>query len=411
MKNLLILFLLISNILASQNKVVDSIFSTSLDENREFWVKLPETYSLNSDQKYPVVYLLDGFSLQNTLETIYDNYWGHYLPHMILVGISNKNNRTRDLTTSQIKTRRGSVVNVETGGATKFTQFIENELIPHIDNTYPTTPYRTIIGHSYAGLFTINTLLNHNYLFNNYIAIDPSLDWDNQKLLKEAKEKMVKENYNGKSLFVSLAAEQLHMWNEEINMLNIMDDTSEFTLFARSIIEFSTFVKSQKQNGLSFSWKVYEEDLHGTVPLPSIRDGLVFLFKWYQFKSPQKYNNPETSVEELTELLKKQEQIYSTNFGYSFPPMIEEMLNGYGYMNLQMGQPEKAFVFFKLNIEYFPKSPNAYNSMADYYEAQNDISNAIIFTKKATELSDNEYYKNRILELKKNNRRDDLEGQ
>ena len=411
MKNLLILFLLISNILASQNKVVDSIFSTSLDENREFWVKLPETYSLNSDQKYPVVYLLDGFSLQNTLETIYDNYWGHYLPHMILVGISNKNNRTRDLTTSQIKTRRGSVVNVETGGATKFTQFIENELIPHIDNTYPTTPYRTIIGHSYAGLFTINMLLNHNYLFNNYIAIDPSLDWDNQKLLKEAKEKMVKENYNGKSLFVSLAAEQLHMWNEEINMLNIMDDTSEFTLFARSIIEFSTFVKSQKQNGLSFSWKVYEEDLHGTVPLPSIRDGLVFLFKWYQFKSPQKYNNPETSVEELTELLKKQEQIYSTNFGYSFPPMIEEMLNGYGYMNLQMGQPEKAFMFFKLNIEYFPKSPNAYNSMADYYEAQNDISNAIIFTKKAAELSDNEYYENRILELKKNDRRDDLEGQ
>ena len=322
---------------------------------------------------------------------------------MILVGISNKNNRTRDLTTSQIKTRRGSVVNVETGGATKFTQFIENELIPHIDNTYPTTPYRTIIGHSYAGLFTINTLLNHNYLFNNYIAIDPSLDWDNQKLLKEAKEKMVKENYNGKSLFVSLAAEQLHMWNEEINMLNIMDDTSEFTLFARSIIEFSTFVKSQKQNGLSFSWKVYEEDLHGTVPLPSIRDGLVFLFKWYQFKSPQKYNNPETSVEELTELLKKQEQIYSTNFGYSFPPMIEEMLNGYGYMNLQMGQPEKAFMFFKLNIEYFPKSPNAYNSMADYYEAQNDISNAIIFTKKAAELNDNEYYKNRILELKKIN--------
>ena len=385
-----------------KKEFVDTIFSTSLSENREFWVKLPDSYKSNSDQKYPVVYLLDGFSLQTTLETVYDNYWGHYLPHMILVGISNKNNRTRDLTTSQIKMRRGSVVNVETGGATKFTQFIENELIPHIDNTYPTTPYRTIIGHSYAGLFTINMLLNHNHLFNNYIAIDPSLDWDNQKLLKETKEKMSKENYKGKSLFVSLAAEQLHMWNEEINMLNIMDDTSEFTLFSRSIIEFSTFVESQKQNGLSFSWKVYEEDLHGTVPLPSIRDGLVFLFKWYQFKSPQKYNNPETSVEELTELLKKQEEIYSTNFGYSFPPMIEEMLNGYGYMNLQMGQPEKAFMFFKLNIDYFPKSPTAYNSMADYYEDQNDIPNAVRFVKKAAELSDSEFYKKRILELKKN---------
>ena len=156
MKNFLVLFLLTSNILVSQNKVVDSIFSTFLDENGEFWVKLPEDYKPKNNQKYPVVYLLDGFSLQTTLEIIYDNYWGHYLPHMILVGISNKNNRTRDLTTSKIKMRRGSVVNVETGGATKFTQFIENELIPHIDNAYPTTPYRTIIGHSYAGLFTIN---------------------------------------------------------------------------------------------------------------------------------------------------------------------------------------------------------------------------------------------------------------
>jgi len=82
--------------------------------------------------------------------------------------------------------------------------------------------------------------------------------------------------------------------------------------------------------------------------------------------------------------------------------MIEEMLNGYGYMHLQMGQPEKALMFFKLNVEYFPKSPNAYNSMADFYEAQNDIPNAIRFTKKAAELSDNEYYEKRILELKKN---------
>ena len=70
MKSFLVLFILTSNILVSQNKVVDSIFSTSLDENREFWVKLPDNYKPNSNQKYPVVYLLDGFSLQTTLEII-----------------------------------------------------------------------------------------------------------------------------------------------------------------------------------------------------------------------------------------------------------------------------------------------------------------------------------------------------
>ncbi|MDX1701948.1 MAG: alpha/beta hydrolase-fold protein, partial [Melioribacteraceae bacterium] len=250
---------------AFETAIIDTLYSELLQEHREFWVKFPENYNPNSSAKYPVVYLLDGFSLKKNLEIIYNNYWGHYLPHMILIGISNKTNRTRDLTTSKINRRRGNVMDEDTGGAENFTRFIEKELIPYIDNKYPTTPYRTLIGHSYGGLFTINMLINHKHIFENYIAIDPSIDWDNQKLLKEAKQKLISENYEGKSLFVSLAAEQLHMWNEEITMENIMDDSSEFTLFARSIIDFSTFATTQKQSGLNFSWKVYKEDLHGTV--------------------------------------------------------------------------------------------------------------------------------------------------
>lgn len=379
-----------------ETEVIDSLFSDVLNESREFWVRLPENYSPNSKTKYPVVYLLDGFSLKDNLETVYNNYWGHYLPHMILVGISNRTNRTRDLTISQIKERRGEVMDVNTGGADNFRQFIEKELIPYIDKTYPTTSYRTLIGHSYAGLFALDVLINNSHLFKNYIAIDPSIEWDNQKLLIQAKEKLKSESFKGKSLFVSLAAEQLHMQNEAVTIDNIMEDASEFTLFARSIIDFSNFASSQKQNGLNFSWKVYPEDLHGTVPLPSMRDGLVFLFKWYQFKSPQKYNNPKTSVEELREMLKDQERVYSNNFGTPTPPMIEELLNGYGYMNLQMEQYEKALLFFNLAIEYYPNSPNGYDSMADYYDAQKDYAKALKFVTKAYELSENNYYRERI---------------
>lgn len=384
----------------SQTEITDSLYSKTLEEYRDFWVKLPENYNPNSNTNYPVIYLLDGFSLKNTLETVYENYWGHYLPHMILVGISNRTNRTRDLTTSQIKMRRGNIMDTETGGAEKFTKFIEKELIPYIDNTFPTTPYRTLIGHSYAGLFTINMLVNHVHLFKNYIAIDPSIEWDNQKLLIEAKEKLKAGNFKGKSLFVSLAAEQLHMQNENITLENIMDDTSEFSLFARSIIEFSNFTASQKQNELSFFWKVYHEDLHGTVPLPSIRDGLISVFKWYQFKHPQKYNNPNTTVEEIVSLLKNQADIYTSHFGYPTPPMIEEMLSGYGYMNMQMGQPEKAYLFFKMNIDYYPNSANAYDSMADYYEFEEDNDNAIKHATKAFELSRTDYHKNKLKQFK-----------
>ena len=384
-----------------QNRIVDSIFSKTLGESRDFWIRLPDNFQPNSDKKYAVIYLMDGFSLESTLKAVYGNYWGHYLPHMIIIGVSNRSNRTRDLTTSQIKMRHGRAFNSETGGAETFTKFMEKELIPYIDSKYPTIAYRTLIGHSYAGLFTINILVNHKHLFQNYIAIDPSLDWDDQKLLNQAKEKLKTEDYNGKSLFVSLAAEQLHMWNEEITIDNIMEDASEFTLFARSIIEFSQLAKSQNQNGLNFSWNIYPEDLHGTVPLPSMRDGLIYVFKWYQFKSPQKYNNPETPVEELVSLLKEQEQIYTKHFGVPTAPMIDEMLNGYGYMNMEMGQPMKAFMFFKMNIKYNPKNATAYESMADYYESENDKKNAIKYLNKAFELSGNDYYKQKVEELNK----------
>jgi len=99
----------------SMETISDSLYSNILNEQREFWVQLPENYSPNDSLKYPVLYLLDGMSLKNNLETVYGNYWGHYLPHMILVGISNQEYRTRDLTISKVETRRGGSMNDETG--------------------------------------------------------------------------------------------------------------------------------------------------------------------------------------------------------------------------------------------------------------------------------------------------------
>lgn len=385
----------------ADTKIIDSIYSKALNSYRHFWVKLPENYNSKSNTKYPVIYVLDGFSLQSNIEAVYANYWGHYMPHMILVGISNRTNRTRDLTISKIEMRRGSTMQTESGGAEHFTAFIEFDLMPYIDKTFHTSSYLTLIGHSYAGLFAINTLLNHSHLFTNYIAIDPSIEWDNQKLLIQAKEVLKTKSFKNKGLFVALAAEQLHMQDASVTIDNLMEDTSEFSFFARSIVEFSQYALTQKQNDLNFMWKVYPEDLHGTVPLPAMRDGLVSLFEWFQFKNPQKYNNPNTSVEELHEMLRAQEAIYNANFGYKSPPMVEELFIGYGYMNLQMEQPKKAHLFFKMAVEYYPESANSYDAMADYYLSQNNNLKAIEFLTKAYEISGNAYHKEKLDALKK----------
>ena len=249
--------------------VLDSLHSKVLNESRSVYVQLPDSYDPDSSIKYPVVYILDGDVLLNALYTVHSFYSGGFMPEMIMVGISNGENRTRDLTTSVIDP---SLINEENGGADKFMNFIEEELIPFIEAKYPVTDYRTLIGHSYGGLFTVNALINYSHLFENYIAIDPSMDWDDQKLLIQSKTVFTKENYSNKSLFMSLSG-QLHQSDKSITIDNVMKDTTDITLFSRSNIEFSNVIRSNKANDFIFEWKFYPNDLHGTVPLPSIMDG------------------------------------------------------------------------------------------------------------------------------------------
>lgn len=374
----------------------DSVYSEVLQESRDFWVQLPDGGNINPNLKYPVVFILDGGVQMSALATVYDFYWGNYLPKMILIGISNRINRTRDLTTSDIKNP-----NMETGGAEKFTEFLEKELIPLLEDKYPVTSYRTLIGHSYAGLFTINTLINHSQLFANYIAIDPSLDWDDQKFLKEATAKIKTKKLDGKSLFITLAS-PLDREDEKATIEDVLKSNSENSLVSRSKLQFiDAAEKSATNNHLNILWKYYPEDIHGTVPLPSILDGMKWLFDWYQLKDAAVYNNPETPVEVLKKHIDERAKVLSEHFGYPAPPADEEMLNMGGYMFLQMGQPEKGKLFFETQVKYYPWSINAWDSMADYYIAQKDTKHAIEHLQKAYEISGNGSFKKKMDELKK----------
>ncbi len=378
---------------------IDSLYSNVLQESREIYIQLPESFDSESDTKYPVVYILDGDVMLNALHTVHSYYNGGFMPEMILIGISNSENRTRDLTTSELSERRGQAYHQENGAAEKFALFIESELIPFIENQYPVTNYRTLIGHSYGGLFTVNMLLKHTDVFENYLAIDPSMDWDEQKLLQESKEILSQNSFVGKSLFVSLGG-QLHMADTDITIDNVMKDTTELTLFSRSNIELSEIAKANKDNGLNFYWKFYPNDLHGTIPLPSIMDGLIDIFSWYQMEDINKFNDPETPKEVLYDIIKRREAKLKSHFGYAVAPYPNFLFNMSGYMSMDLGKPEKALMYFQLNTEYFPNDANAYDSLADYYEAQNDTENALKNVTKAYELSGSDYHKKRMEELK-----------
>jgi tetratricopeptide (TPR) repeat protein len=242
--------------------------------------------------------------------------------------------------------------------------------------------------------------VNHSDLFANYIAIDPSLDWDNQKLLKHAEEVLNDKNFKGKSLFMSMSG-QLHLQNSDITIDNVMQDSSEYTLFARSIIEFANSASNNPQNELNIQWKFYPQDLHGTVVLPSILDGLIYLFNWYPIEHTDMFNSPDTPEYELIDLIRSREKKLKEHFGYFVPPFDVELLTMLGYMNMEWGELQKSLAFFQLAVEYFPQSAKAYDSLADYFVAQDDFENALNSLTKAYEFSGDDQYKNRMEKLKK----------
>jgi predicted alpha/beta superfamily hydrolase len=90
---------------------------------------------------------------------------------MIVVGIGNTD-RIRDMTPSESKMFGNS------GGAENFHRFITAELIPHIENRYPASSEKMIMGHSLGGLFSLYSLVQAPGFFDAHIAISPSIQYN-----------------------------------------------------------------------------------------------------------------------------------------------------------------------------------------------------------------------------------------
>ncbi len=65
---------------------------------------------------------------------------------------------------------------------------------------------------------------------------------------------------------------------------------------------------------------------------------------------------------------------------------IESEVNTIGYRLLQMKKPDEAVEIFKINVELYPDSANAYDSLAEGYMNQGNRELAIKFYKKSLEL-------------------------
>jgi uncharacterized protein len=149
--------------------------------------------------RYPVIYSTDGNFSFDVLKGL---SWsmqlsGRDAPRFILVGISYPGDcplagallRARDLTfpryprLSTAPVPFEGVPTVEEGskdfyGAEDFQRFIAEELIPLIDDKYPTLAGdRSYFGHSAGGGFGLFTMLSNSRLFSKYIISSPGITY------------------------------------------------------------------------------------------------------------------------------------------------------------------------------------------------------------------------------------------
>jgi hypothetical protein len=323
------------------------IKSQVLGEERAVLVRLPPAYAARGGERFPVLYMTDGDAhIQHTGSTVGFLARNNRMPEMIVVGITNTD-RTRDLTPTRVEQLPGNP-NVRfptSGGADKFLKFIETELVPLVESKYRTQPFRALAGHSLGGLFAVHAMLTRPELFNSYIAVSPSLQWDNFVMLDRVKEffKSHKGYERERTLFASLGDEQ-------------GDIADGYGLFREAL---------QRQQTKGFVWEAvrYEDEDHGSVVLRSHYAGLRKVFDGWQFPRDPNTGAIAGGFKGVEEHFRK----LSARLGYAIQ-VPEPLMNQVGYQLLFQNNVEEAINAFKLNVERYPGSANVYDSLAEAYE-------------------------------------------
>jgi predicted alpha/beta superfamily hydrolase len=313
--------------------------SSILNEEREILVYTPPGYDLSSDT-YPVMYVLDGgFHFHHASGIIQFMASQGMIPPTIVVAIVNVD-RGRDFSPTQLKDKP------KTGGAEKFMGFLNEELIPYIDQNYHTNSHTTIVGHSLGGTFVTYAFLENPDLFDGYIAISPYLMYDDNLLVNKTSE-MLKPNYKDhKFMYVTLGDEPDYY---------------------EAVGNFVKTIKSANPEGLEFYYTQMPEENHGSIPHRSIYNGLEKMYSDWKL--------PKEAYAEGLAAIDKHYQKVSDKFGYEIETP-EYVINLLGYNYLGKNNMDEAIKIFQENVKRYPKSANVYDSLGEAYEKNDQVDQA-----------------------------------
>ena len=328
--------------------------SELLDEDRELSVYLPNGYASSEERRYPLVVLLDGrmafTSMASVIHTLSE---GSTIPRSIVVGISNTN-RWRDLTPVEGFGIPG------TGGGELFLQSLANEILPYIDSHWRTNGFRIFSGHSLGGLTALNVLQAKPDLFDAYIVLSPSLEWDDGFMNDRLRR------------FLSEDRDQ-----ETMLYLAIADERMERPYYDRLV----QLLRDQAPPNLVWVSEVFEEhDDHMSIRVTGGLAGIRWVFRDWRLTSNRISVMSEKEIEEHYARATRR---------YKEPRALTMWeITDAGYWVLYDDETvDQAMAFFHLAIERWPDHPFPYSCLGEGFERTGRLEEALEQMERALQMA------------------------
>ena len=335
--------------------------SAKLAEDRTLYIATPANYNSATNQRYPVLVLLDANDEPQFTAAVANVAFlasRGAIPDMLVVGITNGKDRTRDMTPAAIGTTAKNFPTA--GGSRVFTDFILDEVLPRVRSHYRTLPTTVLAGHSFGGLYALDVAATRPGAFTGIVAMSPSLWWNDSTPARDYATAIAKMS----------AATRLFATSGGLEAP--IDVTTKI---------FAARLDSIKPPTLAFAYRFYPEDTHGLTPEPSLIDGLRFVFAPVSLaKTPMMALGPNSDSATVVKAITESEDAYVRGARtLGLPDRFPEMqLNNIGYAVLQgLKMPKVAVWIFRKNVANYPDSPNVYDSLGDGLLAAGDSSSAL----------------------------------
>lgn len=372
-----------------------TISSSILGEERPYTIYLPDSYtdSTYTYKKYPVLFSLAGGDLlaKGITKNMSFNPVSK-IPEVILVSIpfSNFIKYHSYLTPTRANKlpdgREIPALLDVTGRGNDFLTFLSDELLPHIDSTYRTLPYRILTGHSIAGLFTLQTYLSKKKYFQAFIAIDPSLWWDEQIVVKQMEKQIAQEQIPGGNVYLAMASRP-----REGSLREGMNGP---------INKFKNLLQLKSSKNLHFSFQDFPNEHHNSVWPFAFYNGLMHVFQGYQPAPDQFSERPETILPHFQKI--------SARLGVDLLPpesLLDRIGKGLLYdatatAKVDTEKLKKGLQVLQVNLEIYPNSFHAHQALANAFAAMDNEKMATKHYRHSLALNpDNEKAKKILREL------------